>query len=432
MRFEVSQVMDRIEQRLTTDVTLAQAVVDLGEIARCVELDSVRPVNLLRIGMAVDALSRYLVDDGAMLYPIAGRELLSEAAMTSKERMVLGRWADDGLLEVTPAVGDRAAEVADFTGLPLIAVRPYTEFAERFGWLQDSPERILRLHPRRGGAALEPADGTEVDPEVAKAVAVGKAAVPADDAAAGSTSGERPAAPDFAEVFAIRGVQRLSRTRVVRRRFIRCTPSSLGASLLARQWHCDEFDCPAFGERRRLGQPVPRMKGGVPSCPRHGEALRDLGTRPIGYAVALVVDDLPRHRFVVIEGRPVPVGKADPVDDPDQPAVSVRPWLHEAAATWIADAHAVLEVRDGNLLVADSSDNGTIVWRRSGPDDAGTTAVLHRESYELGDWDTVELYTGIELARGDHSLTTTVGRVEPRSVLVDAPTAAQHQLSSSV
>jgi hypothetical protein len=33
VRFQVSSVMDAIEQRLTTDVTAAQAVVDLGEIA---------------------------------------------------------------------------------------------------------------------------------------------------------------------------------------------------------------------------------------------------------------------------------------------------------------------------------------------------------------------------------------------------------------
>ena len=107
MRFEVSRVMDTIEQRLTTDVTLAQAVVDLADVARFVALDGGRPINLLRLGMVVDALSRYLIDAGAMLYPVVGREALSEAALTSKERMVLGRWADDGLIEVTPVVADR-------------------------------------------------------------------------------------------------------------------------------------------------------------------------------------------------------------------------------------------------------------------------------------------------------------------------------------
>src|SRR5688572_14052749 len=89
VRFEVSRVMDAIEQRLTTDVTLAQAVVDLADVARFVGLDGGRPINLLRVGMVVDALGRYLIDAGAMLYPVAGRELLSEAALTSKERMVL-------------------------------------------------------------------------------------------------------------------------------------------------------------------------------------------------------------------------------------------------------------------------------------------------------------------------------------------------------
>jgi hypothetical protein len=437
VRFEVSRVMDRIEQRLTTDVTLAQAVVDVGEVARCVELDGGRPVNLIRLGMAIDALSRYLLDDGAMLYPVAGRELLSESALSSKERMVLGRWVDEGRIEATPGVADRAIEVADFTGLPLIALRPYVEYMDRFGWLRESPERLLRLYPRHGGAALAPADGAEVDAEVAKAVAVGTAHVPAPPGEerggpGPGTPGAASAAPDFSEVFALRGAQRPSHTLVIRRRFIRADPSSLGASLLARTWRCDEFDCPAFGERRPVGQPVPRMRQGVPACPRHGEPLRDLGARPVAYAVAVVVDDLPRQRFVVAADRPVRVGRADPpADDPPAPVVSVRSWLHEAAAAWIADAHALLEVRDGALVVTDTSENGTVIWRRPGPQERGTATVLHRDSYQLGDWDTVELYTGIELARGDRSLTTVVGRSEPLSVLVDAPTAALHQLTGS-
>ena len=98
MRFQLSQVLDAIEQRLTTDVAGAQAVVDLGQVIRAVELDRGRPVSLVRVGMVVDALSRYLVDSGALLYGVAERSLLSEGALTSKERMVLGRWADDGLI----------------------------------------------------------------------------------------------------------------------------------------------------------------------------------------------------------------------------------------------------------------------------------------------------------------------------------------------
>ncbi|HET8658211.1 MAG TPA: hypothetical protein VFM55_04335 [Micromonosporaceae bacterium] len=575
MRFEVSRVMDTIEQRLTTDVTLAQAVADLGEIARCAELDQgSRPVNLLRIGIAVDALSRYLVDEGAMLYAVAGRELLSESALTSKERMVLGRWLDDGLIEVTAPVADRPVEVADLTGLPLIAVRAYPEFAGRFPWLRECPERLLRLVPRSGGAVLSPMDLATPDPQLARAVAVGKApvrapqppasgsvaqqplpsggaapsaaapgtreeaapeapeplaesqgepapeppgeqsepeaqsepeqqpaaaeqhavaeqqAVPedlpkpavtgtepvtgadpvtsaepingaapfsstdagAEPAAAPATepAAESPAADETAEkgavgeaagpagapaqsspveleAFVTRGAQRLSHTLVVRRRFVRAQPSGMGVSLMARHWRCTDPDCPVFGERRLIGQPVPLMRNGVATCPRHGDPVCDIGPRPPAYAVSLVVDDLARRRFVVRAGNPVTVGRGGE-GDPDG-LVATGSWLHEAAAAWVAPAHVRLEAGEDGLVVTDVSENGTVVWRRSGPDDAGTSTWLYGSSYTLGDWDTVELYTGVELVRGDHRLTTTVGRVEPSSVLVDAPTAAHRQLA---
>lgn len=506
MRFEVTRVMDAIERRLTTDVTLAQAVADLGDIARCVDLDRGRPVNLLRIGMAVDALSRYLVDEGAMLYAVAGRELLSESALTSKERMVLGRWLDDGLIEVTTGVADRPVEVADLTGLPLIAVRAYPEFAGRFPWLVESPERLLRLVPRSGGAVLSPMNLDTVDPQPARVVVVGKASVappaPADPAPAASTLGEStrssaadaeptvtvtsepPAAsapepdaeassvldagldaepvatpdgkdaPEQAaepvgtgtaeqagepvdvpvrspleglEAFVTRGAQRLSHTLVVQRRFTRAQPSGMGMSLMARHWRCADPDCPVFGERRAIGQPVPRMRNGVATCPRHGDPVSDVGPRPLAYAMAIVVDDLARRRFVVRADSPVTVGRGG-ADDPDH-LIATGAWLHEAAAAWVAPEHVRLEVGDGALVVTDISENGTVVWRRSGPDDVGTSAWLHGASYILGDWDTVELYTGVELVRGDRRLATTVGRAEPLSVLVDAPTAAHRQLA---
>jgi molybdenum ABC transporter molybdate-binding protein len=97
---------------LSADLGYVEELVDVGAVVRQVELDRGRPVNLVRIGMVVDALARYLIDDGAMLYGVIERSLLSEQAFTSKERMVLGRWADDGLIEVTAGVTDRAHDVA--------------------------------------------------------------------------------------------------------------------------------------------------------------------------------------------------------------------------------------------------------------------------------------------------------------------------------
>ncbi|GAA4248832.1 FHA domain-containing protein [Dactylosporangium darangshiense] len=558
MRFEISRVMDTIEQRLTTDVTLAQAVVDLAEVARFVALDGGRPINLLRLGMVVDALSRYLIDAGAMLYPVTGREVLSEAALTSKERMVLGRWADDGLIEVTPVVADRPAEIADFTGLPLIVVRDTPQYAARFPWLADSPERVLRLSPRAGGAVLTPG-GEPAPPKDGKErlVVVGKATLPIvppdpedpatekpmatpspiedqradtpgpeeassdnsdapaaatatlagpdadksdpDKSDVGESDVDKPAAasdmasasasasasdsdsgdptsgsaasgsaasgsaasdssdsdtsvsagiagsdkspssdksdnsspkpspspevkggrPDGLQTFTARGAQRSGRTRVVRRRFTRADPSGVGAALMARQWRCKEPDCPAFGEYRRIGQPVPRMRGGVPACPRHGEAVKDIGPRPAAFAVAIVVDDLARRRFVVAANHPVIVGR-DP-SDPDE--ISVGAWLHEAAAAWIAKEHLRLEVTDARLRVTDTSNNGTLIWKRSTPDVKEETQRIYHKSYNLDGWDSIELYTGVELVVGDHRLQTVVGS-EPASVLLDAPTVA--------
>ncbi|WP_433080904.1 hypothetical protein ACQP1P_44535 [Dactylosporangium sp. CA-052675] len=437
MRFEISRVMDTIEQRLTTDVTLAQAVVDLAEVARFVALDGGRPINLLRLGMVVDALSRYLIDAGAMLYPVAGREVLSEAALTSKERMVLGRWADDGLIEVTPVVADRPAEIADFTGLPLIVVRDLPQQAARFPWISDSPERLLRLTPRAGGAVLTPG-GEPTPPKDGKErlVVVGKATLPIvppdpDDPATEKKMAEPAPAtdpppaeqqggrPDGLQSFTARGSQRFGRTRVVRRRFTRADPSGVGASLMAREWRCKEPDCPAFGASRRIGQPVPRMRAGMPACPRHGDAVKDIGPRPPAFAVAVVVDDLARRRFVVATDHPVRVGK-DPKNPDD---ISVATWLHEAAAAWIAKEHVRLEVESGHLKVTDTSENGTVIWKRSSPDIKEETERIYKKSYQLDGWDSIELYTGVELVVGDHRLQTVVGS-EPASVLLDAPTVA--------
>jgi len=54
---------------------------------------------MLRLGMVVDALAQHLAEGAVLLYPVASRSLLSDQDLTSKERMVLGRWADDGLIE---------------------------------------------------------------------------------------------------------------------------------------------------------------------------------------------------------------------------------------------------------------------------------------------------------------------------------------------
>jgi hypothetical protein len=257
----------------------------------------------------------------------------------------------------------------------------------------------------------------------------------AGDGTAAGTGARGPAPrvlPLPVEVFTSRGAVRIARTLISWRRLLRAEPNPAHATLLSRQWRCDEFECPVFGEHRRIGQPVPRLRGEVPVCPRHDRPVVDVGPRQAARAVSIVVDDLPRRRLVVRAGRPLSVGRTETgLVGPDDPElVSVAPWLHRAAVTWISPVHLRLEVCDEGLLVTDLSENGTVVWQRKGPDDPGAARPLHRESYPLGEWDSVELYTGIELVPGDRRLAAVLGRDEPASVLVDAPTAAHHQVGA--
>ena len=365
MRFDVTQVLDAIERHLTTEATLAQAVVDIGQVAWFDALDGGRPVNLLRVGLLVDALARHLGEDAIMIYPVAGRELLTDADLTSKERMVLGRWAGDGLIEVLPSVGDRVPEVADLTGLPVITRDGYPGLEGRYPWLRGQPDRVLRLLPGDGAARI-----------------------------VGGQPG--PAQPD-----------------------------GPGAVLLARMWRCARRDCPTFGERRALAQSVPRMRSGVPVCPRHEEPLVNAGPRPPAVAMALLVDGTVRERFVVRIGRPVTVGRSP--DDPD--GLMIGSHLSGDAAQMISRNHVRVELRDDALFAIDLSTNGTVVRSRSGPYTPAEDVHLSGGGpYPLKPWDTLELHSGVVISRADRSLTRSAGG--PGSVMGDAPTIAMgHPMS---
>jgi hypothetical protein len=149
MRFEVSRVLDAIEARLTLDPALARGVLDLGEVVRLVDLDgdAGRPASLLRLGHVLDALAQHLAEDGVAVFVAVERSLLSDLDLTSNERMVVRRWADDGVVEVLPNdPADRVLEVAEVLGLPVLSRRPYHEYADRYPWL---PRGLLA--PGKGG-----------------------------------------------------------------------------------------------------------------------------------------------------------------------------------------------------------------------------------------------------------------------------------------
>jgi hypothetical protein len=361
MRFEVTGALDAIERGLTTDLLLAQAVLDVEPAVRMTALGGPRDINMLRLGLVVDALSAHLAEGAVMLYPVASRSLLSDQDLTSKERMVLGRWADDGLIEVVPDGAERALEVADISGLPFLTAVDVRGYADRYPWLRQRPDRVCHIIAYQGGARL---------------------------VSSGATTAAKPDGP--------------------------------GAALLSRSWRCRRPECPAFGTRRMWGQPVPHMRAGVPSCPRHGEPLDNAGARPAGQAMALMIDGTVRLRFAAWAGRPVAVGRA-----PDDPVcIELGPMLEGEAARQISRNHAVVELRaDGTLLVTDISTNGTVVRSRQGPTSPAEPVELERgRPYPLSPWDSVELHTGVEICRVDRHLVRSIAPTG--SVMADAPTMA--------
>jgi hypothetical protein len=378
VRFEVSKVLDAIERRLSTDPALARGVVDLAEVVRYADLDGGRPANLLRLGLVVDAFAAQLGEENAAVYTVVHRGLLSDADLTSNERMVVRRWADDGLVEVVPAVGDRVLEVADLLGLPVLSRLRFEGVRERYGWLAGQAGRLMAPVPGKTGAVL-----------VAQ---MGGGSVPVTGA-----------------------------------------PAPSGTQMLGRLWRCPEPGCALFGggggtfadlspARRAGGQPPPTLHTGRPTCPRHEVPLSDAGARPVAEALAVRVGGVVRQRFVVADGEPVTVGRA-----PEQ-GIMLGQWLTDEARRWISRSHVRFEMRGTEVVAQDVSTNGTGV-RPGGSMDEAERMILKGQSRPLGPGDLIELYPGVHVGLARH--VTSTGPVASPSVMAEAPTMSMRVVDRS-
>ncbi|HEV7961617.1 MAG TPA: FHA domain-containing protein [Actinoplanes sp.] len=376
MRFEVSKVLDAIEARLTTDPALARAVVDLAEVVRYADLDGGRPASMLRLGLVIDALGRHVAEENVPVYAVVPRSLLSDADLTSNERMVVRRWADDGIVEVIPQVQDRVLEVAELLGLPVLTRVRAEQFRDGRPWV-DEPGRLLAAVPGAGGPVL-----------VAR---VGR--------------GEVPAVGD---------------------------PSPMGAKLLARVWRCADSTCSSYGAggdsdspfadmrtfTSPVAQPPPMLKSGVPTCPRHGTKLTDAGPRPAVEVLSVRIDGVIRQRFVVSAGKPVVVGRAPEGGG----GIMLGQWLSEDARKWISRGHVQLALEGTELTAQDVSTNGTGIRPGGSTDDDERVTLARDETRVLAADDVVELYANVNVGRS--RMWATGGVSQPASVMADAPTMA--------
>ncbi|MBO3736427.1 FHA domain-containing protein [Actinoplanes flavus] len=376
MRFEVSKVLDAIEARLTTDPALARGVVDLSEVVRYADLDGGRPASLVRLGLLIDALGRYVAEESVPVYAVAPRALLSDADLTSNERMVVRRWADDGKVEVVPQIDDRVLEVAEMLGLPVLTRDREDRFRDRRPWVTD-PGRLLALVSNQGGPVL-----------VAR-VGRGEAAPPV------------PRSP-------------------------------LGERLLARVWRCPQMNCNTYGDggdpdspfadmrtfTSPVSQPPPALRAGAPTCPRHGDRLKDMGARPATEVFSVRIDGVIRQRFVVSEDKAVVIGRAPEGGG----GVMLGQWLTEDARKWISRGHVRLSLRGGEVTAQDISTNGTGIRPGGSFDDDQRLTLRRDERRVLGPEDIVELYAQVHVGRS--KMWATGGVVQPESVMSEAPTMA--------
>lgn len=377
MRFEVSKVLDAIEARLSTDPALARAVVDLSEIVRYADLDGGRPASSVRLGLVLDALGKRLAEENVPVYVVSPRGLLSDTDLTSNERMVIRRWADDGKVEVVPQVDDRVFEVAELLGLPVLTRTRGDQWRDRRPWV-DEPGRLL---------AAVAGDGT--GPVLMARVGRGEQPKPAER-------------------------------------------SPVGERLLARVWRCPEPNCPSFGAgddpdspfadmrtfTSPVAQPPPTLRSGAPTCPRHGSKLKDVGSRPAVEVLSVRIDGVIRQRFVVSTEAPVVVGRA-----PEGGGVMLGQWLTEDARKWISRGHVRFELRtDRGLTVQDVSTNGSGIRPGGSPDDDERITLGRNETRTLAPTDVVELYGGVNVGRS--KIWATGGVVQPTSVMAEAPTMA--------
>jgi hypothetical protein len=380
VRFEVSKVLDAIEGSLSTDPALARAVVDLAEVVRYADLDGGRPATLLRLGLVVDALGRLLAEENAAVYVVVPRPLLSDADLTTNERMVVRRWADDGLVEVVSVgSGERALEVAELLGLPVLTRSRCDAHRDRHPWVAESG-RLWAAVAGNGGPVLVPQ--------------VGKAAVPEAN-----------------------------------------EPSPMGARLLTRIWRCPEATCASYGDAgdsdspfadmRRytnpVAQPPPSLRTGAPTCPRHETRLKDAGARPQAEVLSVRIGGVVRKRFVVAAGSPVVVGRA-----PEGGGIMLGQWLTDDARKWISRSHVRFELRGGELIAQDVSTNGTGLRPGGSMDDDERISMAREETRTLGDTDVVELYGGVLVGRSRNWATG--GNADPQSVMAEAPTMSMRQL----
>src|SRR5579871_481090 len=105
-----------MDENLTSDIHLADFIVDLSNVVRM----GTHP-SLTYFDRLLSALKIREKDPGVRVYAVADKSLLGLRELPRDDRRILARWREDGLIEVTGDADPRILELAELTGLRVIS-----------------------------------------------------------------------------------------------------------------------------------------------------------------------------------------------------------------------------------------------------------------------------------------------------------------------
>lgn len=357
-----------MHEHLTGDVREADYLVDLSNVVRMA--GSAGP-GLYRLGEALGSLIDRDDDPDVVVYLVADRSLPHAEGLPPSDVAALWDWQRAGLVEPVEVADIRLLELAQLTGLSVIANDRYRGYRDEFPWLQgDRNQFIEPFIDRDDRLVLRDVDmGYVEDWDISR----------------------------HAEQDVLNKQGMLARLDV-----------------LERSWRCPDRTCTRYDATRGGYVLVPRIRRGVPTCERHALPLVDDGPRQATTAMKILVEGRCVDRFLVPDGTKVLVGR--------EPAhgVSLARWLDADERCKVSRCQFALSFSNGNLTIRDLSRYGTRLDAATDPE----PAMLRKTERLLGLGDRVVCTRRVVVTRSGRRFPYEVVRKQPPHEPRDTETTA--------
>lgn len=331
---------------LAGDLDRADALVDLSNVLRDISLGGRGLADLVRLERVGAALAALYGSAAAAMFAVADTTLLARRDLFTDpgQRRRLREWEESGLVHVAGKADIPLLQIAEETGLPIITRDRFGGHRREFPWLDGSDDAILEPYSgQHGQVALRHVTLnrlTEWDESV-----------------------------------------RQEHDLLVQQGL------SQQVEVLGRYWGCPEPRCPRHDPVRARFVLLPVARGGRLVCDLHGLEMLDLGPRPRVAQLKIMVNGQERHRFSVVEGKPVTVGRS-------ATDVDLRPFLDAAAAGQVSREHLRFSLGAERLRVADVSRHGSVLILRD-----GRRLDFHQATHTFTVGDRVQLTDSLAITR---------------------------------